>query len=229
MDDLARFWPPFGITITVTDGTRTLDLRVTRDDDLVALSDVQVEDIYGTHRPDYAFAWLNAPYPQRVTESLKFRWSHRAELTTDKWSLDFIAFNESGDVVGGMDMRAADFSSTRTADTGSWVFHKYQGQGYGSLMRHALAQLAFDHLGITRLKTGWHYGNSASAKVSEKLGYEIVESTETSPVFDGSMQPISVAVLSKENYQRGSVTTTITGITAELKEMLGCVPTTSTH
>lgn len=222
MDTLAQFWPPFALTMTATDGERSIILRVVRDDDLVELSDITEADIYGSEVPSYAFVWLNAPYPERVAASFQFRWNNRAQLKPESWSLDFVARDaNTGEVIGGMDIRATDFAKTRTVETGSWVFHKHQGSGYGSLMRHALIQLAFDVFGAARVETGWHEGNIASARVSEKLGYSVFPTDRTSPVYDGSLQPVIGAALSPEAYRRSNVVVTIDGVCPELGAMLG--------
>lgn len=230
MDTLAQFWPPFALNITAAAGERKVILRVVRDDDLVEMSNVNEADIYGPELPPYAFCWLNGPYPERVAASFQFRWNNRAQLKPESWSLDFVARDaETGEVIGGMDIRATNFAENRTAETGSWVLYKHQGIGYGSLIRHALIQLAFDVFGASRVETGWHEGNTASARVSEKLGYSVFLTDRTSPVYDGSLQPVIGAALSPDAYRRSDVTVTIDGVRPELAVMLGFAPAEPEH
>lgn len=72
-------------------------------------------------------------------------------------------------------MRATDFPSARTLDTGSWLHRPRQGEGIGTEMRHAVLHLAFAGLGAERAETSCYAGSDASRRVTEKLGYELTD------------------------------------------------------
>ena len=123
---LVDMWPPFGLRI----------------------AGVGVHDVYGDDVPEHAFPWVFHNSPQ---SSAQHRWFNRANLSSEEWSLDFLV-TTGDEPIGVVDMRSSDFAHTREVSTGSWVFHRFQGQGFGTLVRHAVAQFCFDHLGAARLR-----------------------------------------------------------------------------
>ena len=150
-----------------------------RDEDIAAIAGVAAEDIYGADIPDYAFPWLFNPRMNTPSAAAQFRWSNRAQLRPEKWSLDFIVRDaDSGEILGTIDARAEDFAATREIATGSWVFHRFQGQGVGTLIRHAVVAFGLDYLGAQAMTTSWVAQNEASARVSQKLGYQVVSEGE---------------------------------------------------
>lgn len=216
--ELARIWPPFGLEITAADGSQEITLRAMRDEDIAALADATPADIFGPDIPDHAFGWLfdvdNNP--------AQFRWSNRAQMTPAHWSLDLVVVH-AGEVVGSVDMRANDFPGNKTVETGSWIYHRLQGQGLGTLVRRAIAEISFNHFDAERLTTAWAKSNKASATVSAKLGYEkTADITVDSLGPDKHTAPGVRAELLRENYQPDTnLTFTVNGVTAELKSLLG--------
>lgn len=208
-------WPPFGLEVVASEERkqqcRELTVRVLRDEDLAVIHGVTPAEIYGYTIPEYAFGWLFQP------PSPCFRWSHRAQLSPEEWSLDCGVF-VGGELVGVVDLRAQDFARTREVETGSWIYYRHQGKGLGTLVRHAVAVLCFDHLGASTLRSSWHVDNRASAAVSAKLGYVICEDdTHGDGSADHSQQ---LARLRRADYIHGP-TVTVRGLTPELREMLG--------
>ncbi len=55
--------------------------------------------------------------------------------------------------------------------SGSWLGRAHQGRGVGTEMRAAVVILALDHLGATAVRSEAFLDNTASLRVSEKLGY----------------------------------------------------------
>lgn len=206
-------WPPFGLSITARDDEHEITLRVLRDEDICAIHGVTPEEIYGPDVPVYAFPWLfAAPSPA-------FRWAHRAEFGPEKWSLDLGVFYRN-QIIGVVDMRAEDFKNARAIETGSWLYHREQGKGLGTLVRHAVAGFAFRYLEATSLHTSWVEGNAASERVSAKVGYTVTgESTEPSGPQKQPM-PTKTARLDRDSYQPGA-RVVATGLTFELRTMLG--------
>lgn len=188
-----EMWAPFRLSIHVGE----LTLRVLRDDDIAAIYGVSAAEIFGEPLPEYTFPWL------RQKPDPSFRWAHRAQMSPEEWSLDF-GVHLGGEVIGSVDLRAKDFSENREVKTGSWIYHRLQGRGIGTQIRHAVAVFCFDYLGARRLRSEWEPGNEASQAVSRKLGYTI----------DGN-----TAVLYAEDYRPGS-DVTVAGMSEELRELL---------
>jgi RimJ/RimL family protein N-acetyltransferase len=76
---------------------------------------------------------------------------------------------------------AQHFRVSRTVGTGSWLGSRFQRHGIGTEMRTAVLELAFRGLGAEAARSGAIEGNSASLRVSEKLGYRVVGSGTVSP------------------------------------------------
>lgn len=88
----------------------------------------------------------------------------------ERWSLNLIAFLE-GHPIGSQGVEAADFSSKRQVETGSWLGAPHQGKGLGTEQRAAVLELAFGGLGAEAAVSGSFVHNVKSQRVSERLGY----------------------------------------------------------
>jgi RimJ/RimL family protein N-acetyltransferase len=77
-----------------------------------------------------------------------------------------------GTAVGVQGLSAEHFAVKRTAETGSWLGRKYQGQGIGKEMRAAIIHLAFAGLGARALYI-FFADNEASLGVTKSLGYAL--------------------------------------------------------
>ena len=216
--DLARIWPPFGLEITAAHTGEEISLRVMRDEDIAVLNDATPTDIFGSDIPEHAFGWLF----DKANSPAQFRWEHRVQMSPAHWSLDF-AVVQHNKVIGSVDMRATDFSTTKSIETGSWIYHRLHGRGIGTLVRHAIAELGFNHFGAERLTTAWACTNKASAAVSAKLGYTTTaDITVESLGPDNHTAPGVRAELSRSNYQRpAKLQCEVHGVTPELKSLLG--------
>lgn len=216
--ELARIWPPFGLEITATNGTQEITLLAMRDEDIAMLADATPHHIYGPDIPEHAFGWLF----DSTNSPAQFRWANRAQMTPAHWSLDLVVVH-AGEVVGSVDMRANDFSNNKTVETGSWIYHKLQGQGLGTLVRRGIAELSFNHFGAERLTTAWANSNTASAAVSAKLGYQkTADITVDSLGPDKHTAPGVRAEMLRENYQPDTTLTfNVNGVSPELKALLG--------
>lgn len=219
--ELERIWPPFGLEITATNGRDEITLRAMRDEDIAVLADVTPADIFGPDVPDHAFGWLF----DTSNSSAQFRWANRAQMAPAHWSLDLVIVH-AGEVVGSVDMRANDFPGNKTVETGSWIYYKLQGQGLGTLVRHAIAEISFGHFGAQRLTTAWANTNKASATVSAKLGYrKTADITVDSLGADNHTAPGTRAELTGADYQHDeNYAFTVNGVTSELKKLLGILP-----
>lgn len=80
-------------------------------------------------------------------------------------TLDFIARDaKTQELVGVVDLSAENFAAAREVQTASWVLRRFQGQGYGTLIRQAVVEFSFTHLDAHSLRTCWIETNLASAR-----------------------------------------------------------------
>nr|WP_255568534.1 GNAT family protein [Corynebacterium mendelii] len=151
------------------------------DDYLSFMSSLQLWD-----DPDvpYFFPWFRAfatdPEGQ-AHKSLERIASCVDELNPDIWDVPLLV-RYRGHIIGKQDIRALKFARTRTISTASMLDLRYQGRGFGKLMRRAVLIVAFDHLGAQRAYTGAHQENMASRGVSLACGYRPVPLGDLPPL-----------------------------------------------
>ena len=163
---LVDIWPLFGLRLI----TPRLELRVVRDDDLPGLVDAALAGIHDPTRMPFAAPWTDAPPDELRRNFVQYQWAQRASFRTDRWSVIFTVLRD-GRPIGVQDMRATDFATRRTIESGSWLTRAEQGHGLGIEMRAALLSFAFDHLGAEVAESGAMTWNAASLGVSRRLGY----------------------------------------------------------
>jgi len=161
--------------------TPRLELRLgTRDE----LFEVHVLARQGIHPPGempFENPWTDRSGDENFVEQcVAFHESAVRDWRPDRWSFNPLAFL-GGEPIGSQGMRAEDFPTRREVDTGSWLGQAFQGQGIGTEMRTALLELAFRMLGAEAALSGSVFGNEASKRVSEKLGYAIVGTSTIAP------------------------------------------------
>lgn len=161
----AATWPLFGLRVR----TPRLELRYPTDAELGELT-ARTDDVHDPGFQPFMIPWAMAGSPERERSTLQFYWRQRAELTPTSWVLPFAVIVD-GEVVGTQAVDATDFAVTGTVGTGSWVHRPRHGQGIGTEMRAAVLHLAFAGLGAERAETGSFEGNTASLRVTQKLGY----------------------------------------------------------
>ena len=167
MATLLDLFPALGVTIT----NGPVTLRVPRPDELPALIDVAIEGIQDPDEPTpFLIDWHLLPPAELAPNSGAFILSTLATMKPEAFTLYFGVWHEDV-LVGAQDMTATDFRRTRSAETGSWLGKKHQGQGIGTLMRQAILTLAFDHLDAVEMTSMYNPDNPRSARVSQKCGY----------------------------------------------------------
>jgi RimJ/RimL family protein N-acetyltransferase len=166
--ELARVWPLFGLTIR----TPRLELKLPTDRDIARLIKVSRR---GVHAPSWVPMgdWTYQPSPKFEQSSFQHHCEKRASWKPEDWSLHLAVYLD-GSPIGCQDIFAANFSICRSAKTGSWIGYRFQGNGYGTEMRQAVAHLAFEVLGAQAIWSGYWHDNEASKGVSRKLGYEVI-------------------------------------------------------
>ena len=161
-----RHWPLFGLRLRIGD----VELRPPSDTDQADLADLALA---GIHPPDvmpFSTEWTDTPRDELGRSTMQFLWSTRAQWSAEAWDL-VLAVERAGLVVGAQAVHAEDFVHRRSVSTGSWLGHRHQGQGTGTMMRAAVLALAFDHLGAVEARSGAFLDNPSSAGVSRALGY----------------------------------------------------------
>jgi RimJ/RimL family protein N-acetyltransferase len=96
------------------------------------------------------------------------------------WHL-LLGVSAGGELAGIQGIEGKDFAECRDVNTGSWLGQRFQGRGLGTEMRAAVLEFAFRGLGAETARSGAIAGNVASARVSEKLGYERDEDGVAAP------------------------------------------------
>jgi RimJ/RimL family protein N-acetyltransferase len=165
-DALTRHWPVFGLRLA----TPRLILRPLTDDDLAELVDLAAAGIHDPASMPFLVPWTDAPRDELIAETLRHHWRSRAASRPENWSVHF-AVRSRGALLGLQELSGEHFAVTATVSTGSWLGRAHHGQGYGTEMRLAVLDFAFDHLKATRAESEAFLDNPASLAVSRKVGY----------------------------------------------------------
>ncbi|WP_214402036.1 GNAT family N-acetyltransferase [Pseudonocardia lacus] len=150
--------------------TPRLELRPDDDEGLRELVGVAYAGVHDPATMPFLVAWTDADRRYLGRGMLQHFWGERARLDPAAWTLNFLV-RHKGRVIGVQGLTGRDFAVLRTVDTGSWIGRAHQRDGIGTEMRAAVLQFAFDHLGATEATSGAFTDNTASLRVSEKLGY----------------------------------------------------------
>jgi RimJ/RimL family protein N-acetyltransferase len=162
-------WPLFDLRLR----TPHLELRLPTDDDLLALMKVARDGIVDENRSVFLVPWHKLPSPAFERQFLLHWWAERGRWNPPNWSLG-LAVLKDGHPVGVQELFAREFGIRHVIESGSWLGRGFQKQGLGTEARAAILALAFDGLGAETAESGYLEGNAASARVSAKLGYEVV-------------------------------------------------------
>jgi len=163
---LEQIWPPFALRLEAGD----LVLTVLREGDLPELVDLALDGIHDPAQTPFLFPWTDAPADQLPANYVRYVGRVLAGQSPESTSLQLVV-RRSGQVVGIQALEGEDFPVTRTLETGSWLAHRFHGQGIGTRMRQAVCALAFDHLGAERITSSAFIDNPSSLAVSRKVGY----------------------------------------------------------
>jgi RimJ/RimL family protein N-acetyltransferase len=150
--------------------TPRLELRPDDDPGLHELVEVAYGGVHDPAAMPFLTPWTDADPRYLGRGTVQYYWGQRARFAPESWALNFLVRHE-GRVLGVQAVEARDFGILRTVDTGSWLGLPHQGRGFGSEMRAAVLQFAFDHLGAVEATSGAFADNPASLRVSERLGY----------------------------------------------------------
>lgn len=150
--------------------TPRLELRPDDDAGLDELVEVAYAGVHPSEEMPFGEPWTDADPRHIGRNALQHFWQQRSALTPEDWNVHFLV-RLGGRVIGVQSVHGRDFGVTREASTGSWLGLAHQGRGVGTEMRAAVLMLAFDHLGATSVRSSAFEDNTASHRVSARLGY----------------------------------------------------------
>ncbi|MEZ5085089.1 MAG: GNAT family protein [Tessaracoccus sp.] len=213
MDQLAELYPPLGLRVSAGD----LTLRLFRDSDVAAYSELISSRLFADEDAPHVFAWWDRDPEVRLREGLQFLWSGRANIKPEAWQLQFGVF-EGDRLIGSQDLGATNFAKLRVVSSGSYLRLDAQGRGLGTLMRQMILVLAFDYLGAMRAESSAILGNAASLAVARHCGYEL-DGREIATNGERRVERQRVAV-TPETFIRPSVKVAVEGLTPALRQQL---------
>lgn len=153
------------------DPSQDVELRAGDLDGVVGLARLAADGIVPAGRPTpFAGDWADCAPDERARRVLRWQLAGWGSWTAGSWRLDFVV-RRGGVVVGTQSLEADGFAVRREVATGSWLGLAHQGRGTGRLMRSAVLQLAFGHLGALAAVSTAFVDNAASQGVSRRLGY----------------------------------------------------------
>ncbi|MDO4239044.1 GNAT family N-acetyltransferase [Micrococcus sp.] len=163
---LEQIWPPYGLVV------ESGDLRMTalREADVPEVLDVVAGGIHDPAWTPFLFPWTDAPAEEMPANYVRFFASTLTRTVDGGVSLELVV-RRNGRVVGMQGLNGPDVARTRRLETGSWLGLPFQGQGLGTRMRRMVCALAFDGLGLDAVTSSAWMDNTASRRVSEKVGY----------------------------------------------------------
>lgn len=210
-DPLVRVWPLFGLVIS----TPRLVLTPVRDEHLPDLVDAALAGVHDPAEMPFSVPWTDAPRDELITGMAKHQWELRAGVTRDAWTINFAVLHE-GRVIGVQDLAGRSFPVLRRVRSASWLTRPAHGRGFGTEMRAAVLQFAFDHLGATSATSEATERNRASLGVSRRLGY-VPNGTELVEARRGSVQVLRHLLLAREDFRRPEWTAEMHGMQAVLE------------
>lgn len=166
MTSLVDLWPVAGLRVTCGE----LSLQFLDDDRVVALAALGGEGIHDPATLPFNNPWSKGTPIEVARSILTYQWSARAKVDPENWQLE-LALVRDGEVLGVQSAFAKAFPVARSAETGSWLGRRHQGQGIGTTMRLMMLHLLFEGFGAEVATTAAYADNPASQAVTRRLGY----------------------------------------------------------
>ena len=206
--DLTDVHPPLGLRVVCGD----LELRGITDEHLPQLAQVALDGVHDMARTPFMVPWTDAPAEELPSRFAQYHWQCRAEWSPQRWQLNLGVWSR-GELIGVQGASAHDYPVTRTAESGSWLGLRHQGQGIGTRMRRMICALLFDHLDARWITSGYFNDNPASGAVSRKLGYH-ENGIERRQRREGELAELTLLLLEPEDFDRGDVEIEVEGVAA---------------
>lgn len=207
-------WPLFGLEVS----TPRVTLRYVTDDLAFQLARLAADGVHDPAVMPFSTPWTDVEPPELQRNALRHFWENRGKLKPEHWSLNF-AICEGPKVLGTCVIDADDFPTKHSAETGSWVGLRHQGQGIGTETRRAALSLIFDGLDARTATTAVWHDNHASLGVTAKFGYR--QTRKSRPKRRGKPDTMLHFEMTREEWRRPH-DIQLTGIEA-VREFLGVV------
>lgn len=95
------------------------------------------------------------------------------EVTRDERPLRHFAIAKDCELIGGVGFKFQAGVYSHTAEIGYWLNEPYWGQGIATEVVRTMTAYAFDHFDLVRVFAQVFESNPASARVLEKVGYQL--------------------------------------------------------
>lgn len=161
-----QFWPHAGLSISVGH----MRLCWATDDMLAALAELAAEGEQPPQEHPFHSEWSLASPVERARWVLQQQWKHRGNVTEGVLNFQ-LAVLYKDEPVGLQIARSVDWQTTRVAETGAWLGHKYQRQGWGTQMRALICELLFNGFDALEVHSASFVDNHGAIGVSRKLGF----------------------------------------------------------
>lgn len=145
--------------------------------DLCAVSEDDVEFLLDTVNDPAV--WRTTGMRTPLTEKQEREW-YEERASADNGNVNFVVAVD-GDPVGSLGIHGVD-DANGSAELGIFLAEEHWGNGYGTEAGRLATQYAFDQHRRHRVVARVFEGNEASARIWEKLGYEL-EGTHRDQVF----------------------------------------------
>jgi RimJ/RimL family protein N-acetyltransferase len=162
-------WPFFDLKLHLG----AVDLAIPTDDVVLQLAELAEEPIVPAGKEEWLPFLANRATDrnERLRRVMQFHWSTRANHSIDSWQLAFGIYFR-GRPQGTISLYSEQFTNRRIVRTGSWIVQHAQGAGLGTTARSMLIEMSMRLLEAKYVESRYVETNAASARVSEKLGYE---------------------------------------------------------
>jgi RimJ/RimL family protein N-acetyltransferase len=179
--------------------TARLELRLADEAELRELGAVALRGVHPPEVMPFRIPWTDRGDEDVVAGMSAYHRQARESWRPQAWSLALVVFGHAGPM-GAVDVRGEDFAERREVETGSWLGQAFQGRGIGTEMREAALAFAFGGLGARAAVSGGFDFNTASLRIAEKLGYDLVGERTFAP--RGEPQRELVMRLTREEWER---------------------------
>lgn len=164
---MEKIWPPYGLRVQACD----LLFTVLRESDVPEIIDSVRQGLHDPAEMPFLVPWTDAPAHKVPANYMRYLGRVLARQSAGTLDLQLVV-RLRGELIGIQALSGDAFPVTRTAETGSWLGQRFQGQGLGTSMRQAACALAFDHLGAKQITSHAFLDNPSSRAVSRKVGYQ---------------------------------------------------------
>lgn len=133
------------------------------------------KDAYLEHLNDKSISDVIPALPYPCTETMEELWiEHRLNLFKEiSKDISFALRNSEGYLIGSVGVDDFQVGKSHRAEVGYWLARSYRGRGLATDALRIFVHYAFDNLDVVRLTAHSLNFNVASAKVLEKIGFQL--------------------------------------------------------